>query len=104
MLTAIGICRAKPGQEEELGRRMQKLVAPTSVEPGCIRYDLYRSDTDSAIWVFCEQWESVAALDAHVDSPHFQTFLANKDEVLDGAPANYRLSLVMPSSTSGSKT
>jgi quinol monooxygenase YgiN len=100
MITAVGICRAKKGQEEELGRRMKQLVAPTSTEAGCVRYDLYRSETDPAIWVFFEQWQSVAALDAHVQSAHFQAFLAAKDDVLEGVPDNYRLSLVMPSSPS----
>jgi quinol monooxygenase YgiN len=100
MITAVGICRAKRGQEEELGRRMKELVPPTSVEPGCVRYDLYRSETDSAIWIFYEVWQSDAALDAHVQSTHFQAFLAKKDDVLDGSPNNYRLSLVMPSTSS----
>jgi len=101
MITALGICRAKRGQEEELGRRMKLLVAPTSHEPGCARYDLYRSEGDPAVWVFFEVWQSIAAFDAHVESAHFQAFLAKKDEVLDGSPDNYRLSLVLPSSSAG---
>lgn len=100
MITALGICRAKPGQEEELGRRMQALVAPTSAEPGCIRYNLYRSSADPAVWVLFERWRSEGDLDAHVESEHFRAFLARKDDVLLGAPENYRLSLNTASETS----
>jgi len=97
MITAVGICRASPGQEEELGRRMSALVAPTSEEPGCLRYDLYRSDTDPSLWVLLEAWQSQAHLDAHVETLHFRAFLARKDEVMLGVPDNYRLSLVLRS-------
>jgi quinol monooxygenase YgiN len=76
---------------------MSALVAPTSKEPGCLRYDLYRSDTDPSLWVLLEAWQSQRDLDAHVETPHFQAFLARKDEVMLGMPDNYRLSLVLRS-------
>jgi quinol monooxygenase YgiN len=97
MITAIGICRARPGQEEELGRRLRELVAPTSTEEGCLRYDLYRSDIDRSLWVLLEAWRSQADLDAHVETPHLRAFLARNDEVMLGKPDNYRLSLVLRS-------
>lgn len=89
-LTAIGIVRAKPGQEEELGRRMAALIVPTCAEAGCIAYELFRSAEDPALWMLLEQWRSAEDLDAHISSPHLQIFLRNKDEVLDGMPDNYR--------------
>jgi quinol monooxygenase YgiN len=81
-ITSFGVCRAVPGQEEELGRRMEALIAPTANETGCRRYDLYRSISDPGVWVFFEEWESQADLDAHVASAHFQSFLDSAHEVL----------------------
>ena len=90
VLTAMGIARARPGQEEELGRRMAALVAPTRAEPGCISYELFRSSEDPALWMLFEQWRSQADLEAHIGSPHLQAFLADKHEVLEGSPQSYR--------------
>jgi quinol monooxygenase YgiN len=89
-LIAVGIVRAKPGQETELGKRMAALIAPTCAEPGCIAYELFQSTDDPALWMLFEQWRSAADLDAHIDSPHLQAFLRNKDDVLDGAPDSHR--------------
>jgi quinol monooxygenase YgiN len=58
VITAIGIARAKPGQEEELGLRMAALIAPTRTEAGCIAQDLYRSIDDPSVWMLLEQWRS----------------------------------------------
>lgn len=82
MITSFGVCKAWPGQEDELGRRMESLIAPTAHEDGCLRYDLYRSVSDPSVWVFSEAWRSEADLDAHVASAHFQSFIETAKEVL----------------------
>jgi quinol monooxygenase YgiN len=82
VITSFGVCKALPGQEDELGRRMESLIGPTAHEVGCLRYDLYRSASDPAVWIFSEVWRSEADLDAHVASAHFQSFIETADEVL----------------------
>ena len=96
LLTAIGVVRAKPHQEEELGRRMAALLEPTRSEPVCIAYDLFQSIEDPAIWVVLEQWRSVEDLDAHVVTEHMTSFLAHSDEVIAHPPKNFRLKQVGP--------
>jgi quinol monooxygenase YgiN len=93
MVTAVAIAKAKPGQEDELGRRMAELVAPTLAEPGCINYDLHRSNSDPGTWMFYENWRTQADLDAHMKSAHFANFFAKADEVLAHVDA-YQLSLI----------
>jgi quinol monooxygenase YgiN len=90
-LTAMGIIRAKTGQERELGRRMAGLVGPTRAEPGCLAYDLFQSIDDSGVWILIERWRSVADLEAHVRADHMAAFLAHGDEVLADHPQNFRL-------------
>lgn len=34
-------------------------------EPGCLRFEVYHSQSDPRRFVLCEHWESQAALDVH---------------------------------------
>ncbi len=34
-------------------------------EPGCVRFEVYQSQTDRKFFVLVEAWESAAALDQH---------------------------------------
>jgi quinol monooxygenase YgiN len=34
-------------------------------EPGCLRFELYQSQSDRKVFVIYERWESSAALDVH---------------------------------------
>ncbi|MFE8100869.1 putative quinol monooxygenase [Brenneria goodwinii] len=82
VLTVVAQLTAKPGQEEELGRRLRNMIPPTLGEKGCINYDLHRSNDDPATWMFYENWESKEDLDAHIAAQHFTDFQKVKDEVL----------------------
>lgn len=81
-ITSFGMCHAVPGQEDELGRRMEALIDSTASEAGCLRYDLYRSGGNPDVWIFFEVWESEAHLYAHIASAHFRSFLETAHEVL----------------------
>jgi quinol monooxygenase YgiN len=99
-ITSFGVCHAVQGQEDELGRRMEALIAPTASKAGCLRYDLYRSVANPNVWIFFEEWESEAALKAHVASAHLKSFLETADEVLAEA-SSYHTRLVRRSHESG---
>ena len=88
MITSFGVCKALLGKEDELGRRMESLIAPTAREEGCLRYDLYRSVRDPGVWVFSEAWRSEDDLNAHVASAHFRSFIETADEVLAHVSSN----------------
>ena len=68
--------RAVPGRERELESELRALLVPTREERGCLAYELHRDREDPHKFMFYEKFESQAALDAHVQSPHFQKFLA----------------------------
>ena len=67
---------------------------PTRAEPGCLRYDLYRDLKDPAVWIFFEEWESAAQLQAHTESAHLRAFLAIATELLEGPPESHAATLV----------
>lgn len=81
-LTLVAFIRAKPGAEEELGKRLRALVEPTHQEPGCVNYDLHRSNDDPALWMLFENWRSQRDLDLHFETPYLKDFLTRADEVL----------------------
>jgi len=50
----------------------KELIEKTKQEQGCIAYDLYHDLKQAGHFVFIEEWVDRAALDAHVQSEHFQ--------------------------------
>lgn len=61
----------RTGTEDQLRALLEGMLAPTHAEPGCKLYDLYESDTKGRFFL-SERWESQAALDLHVATPHFK--------------------------------
>ena len=51
-------------------------------EPGCHAYACSRAITDPTRFVFVEEWEDMAAIGAHVQSPHYAAFKEVGDVVL----------------------
>lgn len=89
-LTVIATLRAQAGHEAALGEQLQGLVAPTRREPGCLDYDLHRSNDDPAEYVFYENWISKDDLDKHLQMPHMRAFAELAPGLLDG-PVQTRL-------------
>ncbi len=72
----VAYVHAKPGQEDFLRDAMLAGVAPTRAEPGCLMYVLHRDASNPAMFVFVEHWKSQAALDEHMQTPHFKAVAA----------------------------
>jgi quinol monooxygenase YgiN len=62
---------ARKGKEDQLRMLLQGMLAPTRIEPGCKLYEVYESDSKGRFY-FYERWESQAALDQHMATPHFK--------------------------------
>ena len=58
----------------------QELIAKTKLEKGCLAYDLYHDLKQVGHFVFIEEWVDRAALDAHVQSEHFQRLVPLIDQ------------------------
>ncbi len=66
----IAHIHAKPGQEDAVRAVLESYVAPTRLEEGCLRYDLFVDVSDPTKFTFVEEWTSMAALEKHSQSPH----------------------------------
>ena len=62
---------ARKGKQDQLRALLQGMLIPTRAESGCKWYELYESDSTGRFY-FDETWESQAALDEHVATPHFR--------------------------------
>jgi quinol monooxygenase YgiN len=71
VLVVIARFVARKGKEDELRALLQSMLAPTHAELGCKLYELYESDARRRFYLD-EVWESQAALDRHMATPHFK--------------------------------
>ncbi len=47
-----------------------------ALSEGNVNYDLHRSQNEAAVFVIYEGWKGRDALEAHFQTPHFQTLMA----------------------------
>jgi quinol monooxygenase YgiN len=62
---------AHEGRENQLRTLLQGMLISTRAESGCESYELYESDSRGRFYLN-ETWESQAALDQHMATPHFE--------------------------------
>ncbi len=70
-LTLIATVVAKSASVDAVKEELTRLVEPSRREPGCLDYRLHQSQTDPAIFVFYERWQSEAHLEHHTESAHY---------------------------------
>src|SRR5262245_25301136 len=79
---------AEIGKEDDMERTLLEMIEPTRAEAGCIRYDLLRSLKGASYmeFVFVEEWESEAALDAHGQTPHLLALRGRLKHLMGSLP------------------
>lgn len=85
---------AKKDKVGEVKTILRGLIGPTRKEKGCITYELLQNKVDPADFTFVEEWESDAALDAHLETDHVRAALIQLPELLAGEPDIRRYSEV----------
>ena len=81
-VTIIGTVKARPETRDELHGLLAAQVAPTRTEPGCINYDFHADAADPCCFVFYENWQSQADLDAHLAMPHLAPLFSQLERLL----------------------
>ncbi len=69
-IDVIAHIQAKAGEEDSVRAILESYVAPTRLEDGCLRYDLFVDVSDSTKFTFVEEWATMEALLKHGQSPH----------------------------------
>ena len=86
MVKLIARIHTQPGQSDVVAAALRTVAAPSRAEAGNIMYDICRSQADPNVLLVLEEWESQAALDAHMATPHFKAFVDSIGTALAGAP------------------
>jgi quinol monooxygenase YgiN len=73
---------AREERETQLRTLLQGMLTPTRAESGCELYELYESDSRGRFYL-CETWESQAALDRHMATPHFKRLKQTGGELVE---------------------
>jgi quinol monooxygenase YgiN len=81
-VTVIAYIEVKPGSEETFLNEIPALVAATRAEAACINYDFHRSDEMPNLFMFYENWTSMAGLQEHARSTHIQAYRNNIADLL----------------------
>ena len=75
-ITVVASITAKNDAIEAVKAELLKMVAPTRQEEGCMEYRLQQDNGDPAVFVFYENWKNLACLEQHVNSRHYQAYVA----------------------------
>jgi quinol monooxygenase YgiN len=81
-VTVVVRLRAKPGREAQVQQELHALLAPTRAERGCINYDMHTAPNDPSLFLFYENWESEALLQAHLQNPQLKRWIALAEDLL----------------------
>ena len=85
---------AKAGGVGEVRSILSGLVGPTRGERGCVSYELLQNRSDPTDFTFVEEWESDAALDAHLSTEHIREAMSRLPGLLAAEPDIRRYSVV----------
>lgn len=71
-ITVVAIVAGTPATAQAVEAAIRACVPPTRAEAGCRSYVAHRDLKTAGQYVFVESWESQAALDAHMQTPHLK--------------------------------
>jgi quinol monooxygenase YgiN len=93
MICVIATIEVAAGRRDELLAAVRKIVPTVLSEPGCIEYgpmvDALTSVPGQAavrpsVVTMIEKWESLAALEAHLKTPHMMAFFERTGDMRRG--------------------
>ena len=84
MIIVHGMFPVLRESREKALKLMQEMAAASRREPGCVSYEFYSALTNSCQFLLFQEWSSVEALQAHFETEHMETFLAELPSILNG--------------------
>ncbi len=78
--------RVHDGAESQVRQRFGEAQGPTLRDSGCMAFEMSRHATDCRRFFVHERWISLAALDAHLRTPHASTLRDAFNQFIDGLP------------------
>jgi quinol monooxygenase YgiN len=75
-ITVVATLTARTDAVETVKAELCRLIPPTRAEAGCLEYRLHQDLDEPARFTFYENWEDMACLERHMNSEHFQRYVA----------------------------
>lgn len=75
VLTIVANITAKADQVELVRSELEKLIAITRQEKGCINYDLHQNNERPEHFLFYENWVSRELWQAHMGNQHLKDYM-----------------------------
>src|SRR5580692_13090411 len=82
----VATAAARSGKEGDLERALRAVAAPTRAQRGCLHFELYRSDQDTASITAFERWASKEDHDRHLQGAHVKALLEALGPIIAGPP------------------
>jgi quinol monooxygenase YgiN len=82
IVTIVAKVTAESDAIEAVKAELLKMIAPTRQEEGCIEYRLHQDNDNPAVFIFYENWKNLACLEQHMNSKHFQAYVAAVGDLL----------------------
>ncbi|WDY58998.1 putative quinol monooxygenase [Pseudomonas sp. PSKL.D1] len=73
-VTHLAFIRASNGRSAELGARLRDMLEPSLRTPGCLSFNVQRSQTDDDLWLLSGSWRDQQAMSGYFASPTLQVF------------------------------
>jgi len=86
-LTIVARIEANADNIDLVKTELLKLIEPTRLEDGCIQYDLHQDNTNPAVFMFFENWESRELWQNHMNNDHLKAYM----QATEGAVASFTL-------------
>jgi quinol monooxygenase YgiN len=82
LISVVATFIPKEGQEGAVESTLRGMVGPTRAEPGCKRYDLYRSAGSDTKFILIEAYDGQSALEAHRATEHYKSYRSRIADML----------------------
>lgn len=92
MISVFAVMTAKVGKKQQILEIARANLAAVRAEQGCHEYRLvedvrqagsFQKELGEYSFAFIEQWENMAALEAHLATPHMQVYGEKTKDLLD---------------------
>jgi quinol monooxygenase YgiN len=82
-LTIVARITTKPDKVEFVKAELEKLIAVTRIEDGCLQYDLHQDNGNPAHFMFYENWESRELWQKHMHNQPLKDFVAATEGAIE---------------------
>jgi quinol monooxygenase YgiN len=86
MVIVIARFRPRPDRLEDFLVLLRDVQAASRGDDGCLNYGYYREIADDLSFIAVEEWHDMAALEAHLRTPHVARLIAALPEHSSEAP------------------